>query len=193
MKAKLFLCCIVAFLALRTSSNAQETDLNRIQVQTAIIFSHTKQKNYEKSIFNFEYGVRGDTESPNRGKRFDIRYGGISENGHNNWIDIVHRRGAQSMIKDLGEMNWSEVYYVPVLFANPTPHTGELTHSYAGVRGVTKISPEEVVVKAVIGHMYVMHVQDQETDYYVMFRIEEIGPNGECRLTWKLVPSPESN
>ena len=190
MKAEQFSFFIFALLLVATRASAPETDPNRIPFQTVILFSHAQQKDYEKSIFNFEYGVRGDTDSPTRGKRFDIRYGGISENGDDHWLDIVHRRGAQSMIRDLGEMNWSEVYYVPVLFASPTPHTGEVTHSYNG-GGTVKISPEEVIVKAVAGHMYLMHVKDHQTDYYVMFRIEAIDPKGECSLSWKHVPSPE--
>lgn len=189
MKAKLFTLCTLALL-INISGRAQDTDLGRTPPQTVTLHSHTRQKSYEKSLFNFEYGVRGDAELPKRLHRYDIRYGGISENGDDSWLDIVHRRGAQSVLKDIGEMSWTELYHVPVLFASPTPHTGELAHSYAGGR-LQKISPEEVIVKAIIGHMYVMHVKDQETDYYVMFRVEAIDPKGECRLSWKLVPSPE--
>ncbi|MCA1594615.1 MAG: hypothetical protein LC754_18700 [Acidobacteria bacterium] len=189
MRAKLFTLCLLALL-INISSRAQDTDLSRIPSQTATLLSHTGQKSYEKSVFNFECGVRGDAELPKRPSRYDIRYGGISENGDDRWLDIVHRSGAQSMIKDTGEMKWAEVYHVPVLFASPNPHTGELTHSYAGGR-LQRISPEEVIVKAIVGHMYVMHIKDQETDYYVMFRVEAIDPKGECRLSWKLVASPE--
>ena len=189
MKVKLFLFCMLALLV-NISAHAQDIDLNRAPSQTATLLSHTRQKTYEKSVFNFEYGVGGDTELPNRLNRYDIRYGGISENGDDRWLDIIHRRGARSVIKDIGEMSWAEVYHVPILFASPNPHTGELTHSYVGGR-LQKIFPEEVIVKAIVGHMYVMHVKDQETDYYVMFRVEAIDPKGECRLSWKFVPSPE--
>lgn len=189
MKAKLFLFCIVTLL-FNSGGRAQDAELSRIPSQTVSLLSAAKQKSYEKSVFNFEYGARGDAELPKRLNRYDIRYGGISEDGDDSWLDIVNSRGAQSMLKDVGEMNWTEVYHVPVLFANPTPHTGVLTHSYVDGR-LKAISPEGVIVKAIIDHMYVMHVKDREADYYVMFRVEAIDPKGECRLSWKIVPSPE--
>ncbi|HEV7905853.1 MAG TPA: hypothetical protein VGO96_18585 [Pyrinomonadaceae bacterium] len=234
MKTNLFLLCAVVLL-INTSGSAQKADRRRVPAQTVTLVSHTKQKSYEKSIFNFEYGVRGDKKFPrqmsldempdvrsvvdlnrqqsdlevsnvgrmditipgvqrvevpsNRPTRYDIRYGGFSLNGDDNWLDIVNRRGSRSMLKDLGEMSWSEVEHVPVLPASPTPHTGEVTHSFS--RGVIKSTPEEVLVKAIAGHVYVMHVKDRRTDYYVMFRVEAIEPQGECTLSWKRVPSPE--
>jgi hypothetical protein len=234
MKTNLFLLG-AAVLLLNTSGSAQEADLRGVPARTVTLVSHTKQKSYEKSVFNFEYGVRGDKEIPRqpsletipdaqrvvdlngqqsdpevsnvgrlditipgapgveetsrRPTRYDIRYGGLSLNGDDNWLDIVNRRGAQSMIKDLGEMSWSEVDHVPILFASPQPHNGEMIHRFG--RGVIETSPEGIVVKALAGHVYVMHVKDQKTDYYVMFRVEAIDPKGECTLSWKRVPSPE--
>ena len=189
MKAKLVICCMFALLV-STSGRAQDADLSRIPTQTTTLVSHIRHKSYEKSVFNFEYGARGDAVLPKRLSRYDIRYGGISENGDDSWLDIVNRLGARSVITDLGEMSWSEVNHVPVLFASPLPHTGELTHSYAGGK-LREISPKEVIVKAVTGHMYVMHIKDRASDYYIMFRVESIAPKGECVLSWKLVPSPE--
>lgn len=189
MKVKLFVFCMFALL-FGTTGRAQEADLSRIPSQTATLVSHIRHKSYEKSVFNFEHGARGDAELVKRLNRYDIRFGGNSENGDDSWLDIVHRRGARSVIRDAGQMSWAEVHHVPVLFASPNPHTGELTHSYAGGR-LREISPKEVIVKAAVGHMYVMHVKDGKTDYYVMFRVESIDPKGECTLSWKLVPSPE--
>jgi hypothetical protein len=46
-------------------------------------------------------------------------------------------------------------------------------------------------VRAVAGHMYVLHVKEERADYYAMFRVESLGAAGECNLSWKRVPSPE--
>lgn len=190
MKAKLFLICTAALL-INISGSAQEIDLSRIPAQTATLISHIRQNSYEKSVFNFEYGVRGDAKFPERQlMRYDIRFGGISEDGDDKWLEIAHRSGTQSLIKDVGEMSWPEVYHVPVLFASADSHTGMLTHSYKDGQSVT-ITPEGVVVKAIVGHMYVMHVKDKAKDYYVMLRVEAIDAKGECTLSWKNVPSPE--
>jgi hypothetical protein len=54
--------------------------------------------------------------------------------------------------------------------------------------GVPKIDP--VYVKAVAGHMYVIHVVDGDADYYVLFRVEELVRGDRCTVTWKKIPPP---
>lgn len=190
MKAKLFLICAAALL-INISGSAQEIDLSRIPTQTATLISQIQQHSYEKSVFNFEYGIRGDAKFPERQlMRYDIRYGGISEDGDDRWLEIVHLTGTRSMIKDVGEMSWTEVYHVPILFASADSHTGMLTRSYNNGQLAT-IAPEGVVVKAIVGHMYVVHVKDKAKDYYAMLRVEAIDAKGECTISWKNVPSPE--
>lgn len=214
-----------AALVIGTGASAQQTDLSRISARTVTLISQARHKDYKKSVFNFQYGRRGDqnlarqpsVDEPPETRRlgelssplgdyevrsprrthvastlrasYDIRYGGISLQGEPDWLDIPQLSGTQSVVKDMGELSWAEVRDVPVLPASPQPYAGG--HAYSFRRGVIQVSPEGVVVKAVPGHMYVLHVKDQEADYYVMFRVEEIDPKGECRLTWKRVPSPE--
>jgi hypothetical protein len=134
--------------------------------------------------------VRRIDESSGGRVRNDIRYGGINVNGDDEWLEIADRYGSRSMLADLGEMRWQEVNQVPILPASPRPHPVGLTFTYRHGRAV-QISPAGVSAKAVAGHIYVMHVKDAERDYYVMFRVESLEPRGECRLSWKRVPSPE--
>jgi hypothetical protein len=47
-------------------------------------------------------------------------------------------------------------------------------------------------VKAVVGHMYVVHVVDDESDYYALFRVEELQRGDNCTITWKIVPAPDA-
>ena len=54
-----------------------------------------------------------------------------------------------------------------------------------------KVAPEGVLVRAVVGHMYVVHSKDENRGLYVMFRVEAVKPGDECTLTWRQVPSPE--
>jgi hypothetical protein len=236
MKTRLFLLCTAALL-ISTGGSAQKIDPARVPAKTVTLVSHAGQKTDGKSVFNFEYGVRGDYKlpkqpsldevpnvrtidelngrrgddvvvpkgrnvnaeslsarridvSPNRRVRYDIRYGGFSLNGDRNWLQVADRRGARSVIKDMGEMRWQEVSGVPLLPASPQPYAGDGV-AFTRSRGVTKVSPEGVVVKAIAGHVYVMHVKDERADYYVMLRVEAIDPAGECRLSWKRVASPE--
>jgi hypothetical protein len=120
-------------------------------------------------------------------RRFDIRYGGLTWNGTNDWLEVVEYAGTRSVIKDLGAMNWSEVTSVPLLEPAPAPHAGGLH-----IRNRRIVSPQNVHVKAVPGHMYLLRIKDAKDDYQVLFRVESIDPAGECTLSWKRVPTPKS-
>jgi hypothetical protein len=45
-------------------------------------------------------------------------------------------------------------------------------------------------VKAVAGHMYVIHVVDEARDFYVLFRVDSIERGDSCTISWRLIPSP---
>ncbi|HYG82233.1 MAG TPA: hypothetical protein VD861_17665, partial [Pyrinomonadaceae bacterium] len=122
----------------------------------------------------------------------DIRYGGITDNGNNHWFDVSLCGSARSRLKDLGELKWSDVYYVPVVLALPAPHCGGVAWRFENGK-VVEMSPEGVNVRAVAGHLYVMRVKDSKSDFYVMFRIESLEPEGECTISWKRVPSPDAD
>jgi hypothetical protein len=110
-----------------------------------------------------------------------VRYGALSIRGDGDWLDIVAPPpGALGTIKDMGELSWSEVHEVPVLMFTPHPHG----YPVPGHRAV--FSNE--VVKAKVGHMYVLRVKKQKTDFYTLLRVEAIDPKGECTFTWKRVP-----
>lgn len=55
--------------------------------------------------------------------------------------------------------------------------------------GVPKIDP--VWVKAVVGHMYVIHVVEGDADYYALFRVESLVRGDRCTISWKMIPPPE--
>jgi hypothetical protein len=169
---------------------AQEPNHRSAAPQKAILLSQIKHKDFAKANFNFELGVRGDSESPLTRNVYDVRYGGISLDGDNDWLDVPIAHGSRSQIKDLGELSWSDVYDIPFLHANPVPHSGGMSMSYNSGK-LVKVSPEGVLVKAVVGHMYLVHSKDGDRDLYVMFRIEAVKPGDECTITWKIVPSPE--
>lgn len=168
----------------------QETDLSRIPTQTVTLLSQAQRNDYGKAIFNFALGVRGD--APSVRNIYDLRYGGITDNGDNHWFDVAMGGGSSRALKDLGELNWPDVYYVPVLFVSAVPHSGPVSWSFKQGK-VAQISPEGVNVRAVKNHMYVMHVKDDDSDFYVMLRVDSLEPEGECTISWKRVPSPEGN
>jgi hypothetical protein len=56
--------------------------------------------------------------------------------------------------------------------------------------GVPKIDP--IFVKAVVGHIYAIHVVDGDADYYALFRVESVVRGDHCTISWKLIPPPEN-
>ena len=56
--------------------------------------------------------------------------------------------------------------------------------------GKPKIDP--IFVKAIVGHMYVIHVVDRSSDFYALFRVEALERGDKCTISWRLVPSPEA-
>jgi hypothetical protein len=50
-----------------------------------------------------------------------------------------------------------------------------------------KQAPDSPFVKAVVGHIYVIHVVDDVNDYYALFRVESIDRGASCTLSWKLI------
>jgi hypothetical protein len=46
------------------------------------------------------------------------------------------------------------------------------------------------MLRAVIGHMYVVHVVDDRRDFYALFRVEALQRGNNCTISWKIIPPP---
>ncbi len=98
------------------------------------------------------------------------------------------------MIRDLGALNWFDTYKIPVIVPLPKLEEGKernITVDSSGDTGKAWAKKNGIFVKAVIGHMYVMHVKDSASDFYLMFRVESIERGDNYTISWQLVPSPE--
>jgi len=47
-----------------------------------------------------------------------------------------------------------------------------------------------VMVKAVLGHMYAIHVVNPQSDFYVLVHVDGLVPGDNCTISWKRIPSP---
>ena len=185
--------CLALIVCAAQGARAQEkADFSRTPTQTATLFSQHTHRDYDRASFSFELGVLGDEKLPERRAYYDLRYGGMSSDGYDHWFDVGMSRGSRSQLKDLGELNWSDVYHTPLLFASAVPHSGLMEYKFKDGK-VDEISPAGVNIKAVAGHMYVMHVKDSDSDFYVLFRVESLEPEGKCTISWKRVPSPDAD
>lgn len=46
------------------------------------------------------------------------------------------------------------------------------------------------MIRANLGHMYVVHVVDDKRDFYALFRIDALQPGNNCTISWKMIPPP---
>lgn len=57
--------------------------------------------------------------------------------------------------------------------------------------GKHKIDP--LFVKAIVGHMYVIRVVDDNYDFYALFRVETLERGDYCVVSWKMIDAPQEN
>jgi hypothetical protein len=49
---------------------------------------------------------------------------------------------------------------------------------------------DSLFVKAVVGHVYAIHVVDPLSDFYALFRVEALERGDKCTISWRLIPAP---
>ncbi|MFZ0751948.1 MAG: hypothetical protein WAM70_21490, partial [Pyrinomonadaceae bacterium] len=54
--------------------------------------------------------------------------------------------------------------------------------------GKPKIDP--MFLRAVVGHIYVIHVVDDTRDFYALFRVEALSKGDGCTISWRIIPAP---
>ena len=195
MRVKYSSCIVAAVMVIAYAGNslkAQQSGAAISSLPTVTLLASAKQNDWRVAVVNFSIGVRGDSKDPQTNNYYDLRYGGRSENGDMDWFEVSTGEHSWSQIKDLGAADWSDIHEVPVLFASVIPHNNGMSEIYRAGKVVQR-SPEGVLVKAISGHIYLLHSKHDKVDFYVLLRIEEMKPSDECTISWKIVRSPESS
>jgi hypothetical protein len=126
------------------------------------------QDNYVDAAFSFEFGMNGVGAVSLTRNDWDIVFGS-SPNRDTFAVTMV--TDDCSRIRDLGVLNWGDAFQIPAIPAYPVP-TGE------------------PAVDAIVGHMYVVHTKDTQTDLYFLFRVEALAPLTSVTISWKAVQRP---
>jgi len=153
-----------------------------------------KLKGYGGSAFNFTHGLRSDSDLwlPVTGNSAELLYGSFDSDGFNVY-GAQEEGGNLSKIKDLGELNWSDIQSIPELPAMPPTTEGIRGPRSNADNAEIEATTENRQTKAIAGHLYLVHIKNRETNIYAMFRIDALVPGDKCTLSWKLVPSPEKS
>jgi len=125
--------------------------------------------NYTQAAFSFKYGVNGDGALKLTRNNWDLLFGNSPTPDA---FDVTMVTDDCSRIKDLGKLNWTDNFDVPALPAYSQP-------------------TRESSVKAIVGHMYLVHSKDSDSDHYSLFRVEALTPNQSVTISWKLIPEPQ--
>ena len=124
--------------------------------------------NYTLAAFSFKYGVNGEEALKLTRNNWDILF---DNHSLPDMFDVTMVVDDCSRIKDLGELSWFDTFEIPVLPPHPEP-------------------AREPGVKAVVGHMYVVHSKDSDSDHYALFRVEHVESQQSVTISWKLIPAP---
>jgi hypothetical protein len=237
--SSIFIGTIISLSCLNTSSwmSAQQPVSQNSNVTLYSVIKHRGEQ--RKSCINFKIAATGLSRVP-----CDLRYGSLYAGDELDWFESSTAEGGRSVIKDLGEHDWSTWFEVPVVEPLAKLKPGEqrqVTIDTSGADGAPgkpgapaasivrssnersssdifrsegrpvpeaiapnvwtpqpsvaprhdgkpKIDP--LFVKALPGHVYVIHVVDDSRDFYALFRVDELQSGDYCSVSWKLIPEP---
>ena len=178
-------CAAMVVLLLSALASAQNATLHE-----ATLFSRHSLPNaeYRKSFYSFYVMARGDELPQIKSNRAQLLYGYIAfNNKDSDWFAVSMGGTGSSRIKDLGAKQWSEAVTTP--FISTSPYSTEAVRA-PGRRESYEESSEGRVTKVVVGHLYAIHIKDDKEDLYVMLRVDELTPNDNCKISWRVVPPP---
>ena len=125
--------------------------------------------NYAYAAFSFKFGGNGPAIQQLCRNNWDILFGNSPTPDA---FDVTIVGDDRSRIKDLGKYNWDEKFYIPRLSAYEEPD-------------------REASVKAIVGHIYLVHTRDTDNNYYVMFRVERLVSEESVEISWKIIDPPQ--
>ena len=124
--------------------------------------------NYPYATYSFKCGGNGPKIQKLCRSNWELLFGNSAEADS---FDVTMTADDRSRIRDLGSHTWANKFTVPNL-----PEYGK--------------PQREPSVKAIVGHVYVVHAKDTDTDLYALFRVEKLVPGQHVDITWKLIPAP---
>jgi hypothetical protein len=183
----------VSTLISRSETVQQENPM--IVPQTVMLYlpgdKATGEYDETKACFSFKLGRKKLPNSTD----WDLGYGFLTI-ANEDWL-MVGTTGTdkRSVIKELGAYKWSDTFETPVLEPLPELKKGErrqITVDSSADTHQQWAKSTSYFVKSTVGHMYLVHVKDNDSDFYVLFRIAELEQGDHGTISWKRIPTPES-
>jgi hypothetical protein len=128
--------------------------------------------NYVYATYSFRFGGNGPEIQRLCRNNWDLLFGNAATVPDG--FDVSMVVDDRSRIKDLGKYDWGDKFEIPKLAAYEEPER----------------SPS---VRAVAGHMYLVHIRDTDSNHYALFRVERLEPGKSVEISWKLIDAPQSS
>src|SRR5258705_8686479 len=125
--------------------------------------------NYDLAAFSFKYGGNGPITRGLTRNNWDLLFGNAPDR---DTFDVTMVTDDRSRIRDLGAHTWEDTFTLPNLdtYRKPT---------------------REPSINAVVGHVYLVHSKDGDSDHCALFRVEALQPRQSVTISWKLIPEPD--
>ncbi|HEX6043015.1 MAG TPA: hypothetical protein VFZ22_00900 [Pyrinomonadaceae bacterium] len=143
------------------------------EIKTAKLVKRMSEKgvdNYVYAAFSFKFGGNGPDVQRLCRNNWDLLFGNSPTPDA---FDVTMVTDDRSRIKDLGSYKWSDKFHIPKLAAYEEPET-------------------EPSVKAIVGHMYLVHTRDTDNNHYALFRVERLVSEESVEISWKMIDPPRT-
>lgn len=184
--------CASSIVAARSEANQQTVGDDNPQTFTLYPPRDQLTGKYDESRACFSFKL--STNKLSNSNDWDLGYGFVTISNQD-WLSVgASQRDKRSVIKGLGSHNWSDSLNVPVLPALPRLVEGEsrqVTIDASADTHAAWANSTTHFAEAKVGHMYVMHVTDDQADFYVLFRIDQLEQRKQCTISWKRIATPE--
>lgn len=151
---------------------------------------HTGKHDESRACFSFKNGMNKQSNSVD----WELGYG-FAQISNEDWLTInTGRPDQRSVMKELGKHIWADSFRVQALEPLPVLLEGqkrEITIDASAGTHAAWANSTTHFAKAKVGYMYLMHVKDDEADFYVLFRVEQLEQGEQCTISWKRIPNPE--
>ena len=182
------LCIAITVFFCASIALAENISIQQTATLTVPRDKTARHSDEDRRCFSFEQGIAKSS----RERDWDLGYGLLLINGEE-WFQVPAGNDKRSVIKDIGELNWSDSLSLPALRPLPELKDGEVRNITVDSSADTHKNWKEtngIFAKAQVGHMYLVRIKDEDSDFYALFRVESKGEY-DCAITWKLIPSPE--
>lgn len=168
---------VTAILGISTFGQNKDPEGGTVTLESRRVDKTSGADNYVNATYSFEKGTNGEKGLKLTRNDWDIEFftlwrvdGSIVQDV----FDVTMVVDDRSRLKDLGQLEWTDDLKIPALPAYEKP-------------------TREKYVDAVVGHIYLVHTADSDSDLYTLFRLDEMKSGQSATITWKRIPPPPEN